>query len=138
VVAYPRIRAAARALEVALELARVGRGRPVDRDAIEASGAVTETFLPRVLDLLEEVEGDAARLIRAIEGGALPRFRTDARERLREFLEERGYIDTAEPIEPDEIRARVLAEVALEIEDGLLTVAQVDRILAQLPLAVPA
>lgn len=129
---YPRIQAAARALEVALELARIGRGRPVDRDAIKASEAVTATFMERVVKLLGEVEGDAARLVGAIEGGALRGFQTSRRERLRDYLEEHGYLDPRDPVAPDELRARIFAEVATELEAGHLTAAAVDRIIARL------
>lgn len=134
---FPRIQAAARALEVALELARVGRGRPVDRDAIEASEAVTATFMVRVVKLLGEVEGDAARLIGAIEGGALKGFQTTRRERLRDYLEEHGYLDPRDPVAPDELRARIFAEVATELEAGQLDAAAVDRIIARVPVVAP-
>lgn len=126
---YPRIEAAARALEVTLELARIGRGRPVDRDTIEASGAVTDTFMPRVIDLLARVGGDGARLIEAIEGGALKGFLKSRRERLREYFEEHGYLDPREPVAPDELRARVVAEIAREIAAGQVELRLVERII---------
>jgi uncharacterized protein YhaN len=129
---YPRIRAAARALEAALALARIGRGRPVDRDAIEESAAVTETFMPRVVQLLGEVEGDGARLIAEIEGGALPRFHASRRELLRDYLEEHGYLDPRDPVGPEEFRARIFAEVAAEITAGQLAAEMVDRIIGRL------
>lgn len=127
----PRIRAAARALETALEIARIGRGRPVDRDVIEASGTVTATFMDRVAQLLGQVEGDAARLIEEIEGGALPRFQVSRREQLREYLEEDGYLDPREPVGPEELRARIFAEVAGEIAEGILEPGVVDRIIGR-------
>jgi len=128
---YPRIRAAARTLETALELARIGRGRPVDREAIEASGAVSKTFMDRVVQLLTELHGDAARLVAAIEGGMLPRFPSNRRELLREFLEEQGYLDPREPLAPEVLRARVFAEVKEEVASGVLDAGLVDRIIGR-------
>lgn len=130
---YPRIRAAARALEAALELARIGRGRPVDWEEIESSGIFTDAFRDRARQLLIERNGDAAAFIEAIEGGALARFQNRKREELREKLEEWGCIDTREPIPPEELRSRVLAAVADEVGSGVLEPGTVERIIASLP-----
>jgi len=127
--AYPRIRAAARALEAALELARIGRGRPVDRTVIEMSGAVSETFMERATQLIDELRGDAARIVEAI--GKLPRFHARKARDLHNYLEENGYLDTREPLTPEELRARVFAEVGGELEKGMITAASIDRIIAQ-------
>lgn len=136
VLAYDRAAALARALETALEAARIGRGMPVDRAVLQDSGAVTDTFIDRVDDLCQACGGDASMLIEALMEGRVARFRTDARESLREYLEEHGYLDPRPPLDADTLRARTLATVADEIRSGLIDVGQVDRLLSTLAAAV--
>ncbi len=109
----------------------------MDRAALVDSGAITDTFLDRVDDLCRACHGDAALLMQALEEGRLARFRSSAREELREYLERHGHLDPSEPLDADRVRARTLAAVATEIERGLIGAAQVDRLLATL-LPVPA
>jgi energy-coupling factor transporter ATP-binding protein EcfA2 len=128
--AYRHASSAARALEAALPLARVGRGGRVDRSVLLESEAITDVFLDRVADLCERFDGEARRIIRALERGEVPRFRNEAREQLRAYLERVGCLDDRDPIDPGEIRARVLGAVARELEEGLISLEQIDRILA--------
>jgi len=127
---YARVEAAARALEAAVTAARIGRGRPVDRAALVASGAISKAFIDRVDDLCRMIGGDAARLMEELEAGRIARFRRDACERLHEYLERHGFLDPRDRLAPDQLRARVLAAVAREIERGLLGIDIVDRIIA--------
>jgi hypothetical protein len=129
-----RVATAATALETALDLLAIGRGRPVDREALRASGAVTEIFIDRVDDLCRECGRDAARLIDALED--LPRFRVDNRESLREYLEDNGYLDLRERIAPALIRLHAVDAVSREISAGLITLEQIDRLLARVEIPV--
>lgn len=133
-----RPEAAARALAAAIDLVKVGRGRPVDRSALLDSGAISDTFMDRVDRLCRECGGSAARLIEALDEGRLARFRNDAREKLREYLDRNGYLDPREPLDAGELREGTLSAVAAEIGAGLLTVQQIDRLLSRLPAFVPA
>ncbi len=128
--AYPRIRAAARALEAAHAWARVGHGRPVDRRALAESGAVSDTFMERVHAACEECDGDAARLVELLEEGRVKGFQQRARERLREHLVANGYLPDEAPLEPEDIAARTLGAVATEFDAGLVSRGQLDRIIA--------
>ncbi|HEX6939170.1 MAG TPA: hypothetical protein VF158_07130 [Longimicrobiales bacterium] len=126
--AYARARAAARALETAAAAARIGRGRRVDRYALVASGAVSDRFLDAMLSLCEACGGDAQMLMQALDEGRLARFHARKREALRDYLERHGYLGAHEPLDGAQIRARALAAVAPEIAQGIIAVAQVDRI----------
>ena len=86
---------------------REGRGRPVDRDALAASGAVTSVFLDRLAELAGEVDGDSRRLLDALETGAAPRFRDRSRQQLEEWLREHAYLDEADPLDPRGLERRV-------------------------------
>lgn len=125
----PRLRAAAAALCEAHRLARVGRGRRVDRRALAASDAVSDTFMDRVHDACEQVGGDAARLLALLDGG-IARFQERSRERLRGFLLEHGYLNPEPPLPPGEITVRTLAAVEGERRRGLITQEHVDRLVA--------
>jgi hypothetical protein len=129
---FERIGARARALETALELGRIGRGRPVDRPEVEASGAISDTFMDAVVDLCRRSGGDARRVMEALERGDIRRFQAKARETFRDFLEENGYLDERDPMDPDELRACVLASAADEIDRGVLAVDDVDRLLGRM------
>lgn len=127
-----RIRSLARALETALELARIGRGRPIDRPEVEASGAISDRFMDAVVDLCRRSGGDARRVMEALEGSEIRRFHAKSREAFREFLEANGHLDPRDPLDPEELRAHVLASVADEIDRGALAMGDVDRLLARM------
>lgn len=136
--AVPRIRAAARALEAALDLARIGRGRPVHPGVLADSGAVSDKFADPLAALAAECQGNAAALLAALEEGRVKGFQTRMRERLRDYLEEHGYVDHREPLAPQALRIKTLAVVAEELRGGLLSIEQVERMLSYLPAAAPA
>jgi hypothetical protein len=133
-----RTEARARALAHALDLCRLGHGRPVDRAALVASGAVTETFLDRLAELCAAVGGDARRLIEAIDQREVRGFRTKARDDLHDFLEEHGYLDAHESLDVEAIRTQTLVAAAADLAAGSLTPACVDGLLARLHAALPA
>lgn len=127
---FPRARATARALEVAFEAARIGRGKPVDREVLRESGAVTDRFLDRVADLCEACGGNAALLLEALEAGRVERFRRAAIDALRDYFEANGYLDPREKLDPETVRARVLGAVAAEIRAGVIGAEVVGRAVA--------
>jgi len=129
---FERARAAARALEAAIDAVRTGRGRPVDRAVLHASGAVSARFLDEVANLCAECRGDAVLLVEALAANRVPRFQKKQLEALRQYLEQNGYLETRPRLSAPEVRARTLALVAPEIQRGLVTPAQIDRILAAL------
>jgi DNA repair protein SbcC/Rad50 len=85
-----------------------GRGRPVDRGALEASGAVSDTFLDQVTALAREVGGDAQALVTALPD--VPRYRAAKVVELKEWLEENGYLPPGEPLDAAGREALVLRE----------------------------
>ncbi len=89
---------------------RQGRGRPVDRIALEQSGAVSETFIDRVADLSEEVKGDGAVLVQALRNGRAPRFQSGKIEELERWLADEGYTDEEEILSAEERRRLTLQQ----------------------------
>lgn len=104
-----RLRARAAGARAWSEAWRRGRGRPVDRAALEASGAVSATFLDRVADLNERLGGDGQALIERLAAGDVSRFQTDKREELETWLLDHGYITQQAPLSVVDIHLWVAA-----------------------------
>lgn len=98
----------AEALDEFVQSWRIGRGDPVDREVLEVSGAVSDTFIDRVTDLTEELNGDGEQLVEALRDGAVERFWGGKTAELEEYLRENGYIASTDPIADDEIRIRMI------------------------------
>jgi hypothetical protein len=102
-----RIRQNGAGLEAFVQAWKIGRGDPVDRSVLEASGAVSDTFIDRVADLADDLGGDAERLVEALYTKEVDRFRQNKAEELEEYLREHGYLVTRDPLTHSEIQIRV-------------------------------
>jgi energy-coupling factor transporter ATP-binding protein EcfA2 len=126
------IDAVADLVDAFLESWRIGRGRPVDRDALAESGAVSEAFLERLTDLAGDIQGDAQAFLSTLEERSDERtrgFRSRSLDALRTWLEERGYIASRPRLSLAEVRTQVIARVADALRGGALSVATAnDRI----------
>ena len=103
-----------RALETFVEAWQVGRGAYVDRQVIEATDAVTENFVDEVADLAKELNGDGKELVEALRAGEVSRFRRNKADELETYLTESGHIDPVNPLEPAEVRVRVVNRLVAE------------------------
>lgn len=124
------------AAESALDRLRIGRGRRVDRHALEASGAVSENFIDEVAALNESLGGDGEALMEAIDDRAVPRFLHAKADALREYLEAEGYIDSRAPLRPELIRLEVLRDMGLELGEGGVDLNAIERLLVRLGVVV--
>lgn len=95
-----------------LEVWRRGRGRPVDRAALETADGVSATFLDRIDTLAERVGRDAAALLTALEDGEVARYRAKDRDQLRDWLEQHGYLADRAPLDEAGLRQQVVAALA--------------------------
>lgn len=98
-----------------LELARQGRGRPVDREALVGSGALSEKMLARVDENATEMGGDGARLIAALRDRAIPRLKRDAIDQLEQWLIDGGWIDPRPMLDAEGITRALLDELGHRI-----------------------
>ncbi|MGM0491121.1 MAG: ATP-binding protein, partial [Planctomycetota bacterium] len=122
--------ARARLLESIARYWRIGRGRPVDRQVLMESEAVSDTFIDRVSNLAERAEGDAKELLAALDRGEVKGFRADKRNDLAEYLSERGYLDERETMSLEQIREHVQPLVFADLEQGLLDMQQFEQLFA--------
>jgi DNA repair protein SbcC/Rad50 len=78
---------------------RQGRGRPVNRIALESSGLITDHFLEQTVELAISLDGDASSLLHALREGQVRRFRKDVIDQLEAWLVEERYIDRSEMLD---------------------------------------
>jgi DNA repair exonuclease SbcCD ATPase subunit len=82
----------AHAAALVLDDWRARHHRPVEAGALAAFGQITDTFMPRVLDLLEDVDGHPEALIEGLREGRVSRFRSDTTEALEAWLADHRYL----------------------------------------------
>jgi uncharacterized protein YhaN len=133
--AFRRIDARADAVASWQEAWHVGRGRPVDRTVLEASGAVSEKFIDGVSELAEEHDGDAAAVLHEL------RERTDERtkgfysskaDELEDYLRDHDYLDPRDPKSPEEMWQYVQADLAEERRNGIIDRSDLERLFERL------
>jgi hypothetical protein len=113
---------------------RIGRGRRIDREVLGAAG-VSETYLDRIAELAGELEGDAARLVEAIESRSDERakgFQKKKLEQLVDFLAAEGYLDTRDVLDEAALSIQVLEGVSPHVREGRLTETDLATIVSRL------
>ena len=109
-------------LGVFCELWKQGRGRPVDRDDLENSGALSDRFLNDVVAIAKELDGNPETLLTMLETNKDPRlkgFRRSSADNLELYLRENGYLDDRPILQEDELRLRALTTPAAnELPEG--------------------
>jgi exonuclease SbcC len=106
------------------EVRAIGRGKPIDGEVLRESGAVTKTFIKRLTSLASDLDGDCRLFLAAFEDRSEERvkgFRNDARQRLRTYFENYGYVDSHPVVDADEIRLRVIGQTQTAIDAGIIT-----------------
>jgi hypothetical protein len=89
-----------------------GRGRKVEWDVIERSGAVTPKYLDAVNELVAELDGNGIRLIAELKARNDDRvrgFMTKKAEALEKVLIDEGYIDERPILDESEVLTRTLS-----------------------------
>jgi hypothetical protein len=85
----------------------VGRGKPVDREVLEASGAVSVNFIEEVSELAESVNGDGSQIVESLQNEINGFYSSKANE-LETYLEENGHIEPRDTLDHGQIRAQVI------------------------------
>lgn len=133
-----RVEEGVRVAECLLAAWRIGRGRPVDRTVLEASDAISDTFIEAISALADELGGHGDALMAALEGDRRPkRFRNEKCEELRVHLIEAGCLDESDPLDVDGLRARTTRDFYRRAgREGALELATVHRIFDALLVAI--
>ena len=103
----------------------VGRGRPVDRAALAASGMVGPAFLDGLAEILDATRGDARALVRALRESPPDGFRRARVDDVEVFLTANGFLPSGAPLRDADLRAAVAAATApAALDDALATLAR--------------
>jgi DNA repair protein SbcC/Rad50 len=91
--------------------------RPVDAAALQASGLISDTFMPRVVELTRTLDGHPQRLIDALRDGQVPRFRSDVTDQLEQWLTDSGYL-AAGKNDPAITAAELASRTGMDVEEA--------------------
>lgn len=112
-----RLRRRSNAVALILDDWRHRHDRPVDAAALHAFGLITDTFMPRVMELVDQVAGAPREVLSRLREGQVARFRSDITDQLEQWLIDNHYLslhDSQPPISAAELAART----GLEIEEA--------------------
>lgn len=121
-----------------LDVWRVGRGRPLTRDDLVRSQALSPAMLPPAVDLLHAVGGDGGAFMAGVRAGKVKHLIARKKEALQEFLERHGHLDSRPVWPPDEIVAHVLGAVSESLTSQVLTPDEGRRLVLDLHRAATA
>lgn len=105
-------------LEAFLDGWRLGRARPITREDLEDSGAVTGTMLPAVWDECLAQRRDGARLIAAARQRAVARFKTAQIDSLESYFEQEGLLAAGTPLDADRLVLHAVQVLADRMGEG--------------------
>lgn len=132
---FRRVQARAQAVGAWTEAWHVGRGRPVDRKAFEETDAITDTFIDGVTEIAKELDGDAGALLEVIRERSDERvegFYSSKADDLEAYFLEHGYLVRQDPLAPEEMWQRVLADLAEERAEGVVSDEELERLFDRL------
>jgi DNA repair protein SbcC/Rad50 len=112
-----RLKRRARAAALVLDDWRQRHQRPIDAAALDASGLISDTFMPRVAEAAEKAAHHPQTLIDALRDGQVPRFRTETIDQLEQWLAENGYL-AAEDSTDGMTAAELASRSGLEVEEA--------------------
>jgi hypothetical protein len=104
---------------------RIGRARPVTRQFLTDSEAVSKTYIEPVVAVLDEFGWDAAGLLKAIEEKRVKGFRASKLELLRRELDDADFLDPRARLTSEDLIAHILDRVAPLLADGVLDMQKV-------------
>lgn len=115
--AFPEFVLAARVASRLVHAWRKGRARAVTTEDLMDSGAVSEAFLERTIELNITHHGCAAALLGALESGEAKGFRASKIEQLRDSLSSKGLLPSTTPSSRAEVLQHALQNVVMGTSD---------------------
>lgn len=109
---FHRMKQQVQTLELFQKLYGKGRPKPINREVLEKSKAVSNNYMEKVSQLLEEVNGNPEKLIDALENQKVSGFRTNKLEDLKQYLLDEGYMDEQQPMAMEDILLRINAYIS--------------------------
>jgi energy-coupling factor transporter ATP-binding protein EcfA2 len=107
-------------LESYIDLYRRGKAKPIDREVLLSSNAVSSNFIEAVTAKLKELDNDPSRLIEALKSRAVSGFLQNKIAALDQYFIEQGFIDERPPLSSEDLHERLLAIVSnLEMSEEI-------------------
>ncbi|TDT41468.1 uncharacterized protein YhaN [Halospina denitrificans] len=103
-----QLRARCRIGRIWVDLWARGRGKRVDRNALEASGVVRDNFIEAVTEQADRLNGDAEALIQALRDRKVARFQQAKADELEDWFRENGHIVDEQPLSPEQREQQTL------------------------------
>lgn len=104
---------------------RIGRARPVARQFLKESPAISKKFEDQVRSVSEECGRDGARLLQALEEKKVKGFRLQKIAELGQELADADLLDPREPLSEDALIDHILERVAPLLAAGTLDMTKV-------------
>ncbi len=109
---YQKLADKAQLLKRFQEEYNIGRSKPIDRQVLEDSRAITNTFMDTITAKLHEWNNNPAQLVEALKNGTVKRFNKNKAQELETYLIDQGYLADQEPQAPETIQAKINAFVS--------------------------
>lgn len=106
---WQSLKETARLLNFYQELYAQGRPKPIDRQVLADSGAVSGNFIDAAAAKLKELGNDPEKLVSALRSGAVSRFSKSKADELEQYLLKTGYLDDRPQISDEDILIRLQA-----------------------------
>lgn len=103
------------------ELEKIGKEKKIDREILENSGAVSESFIDTVSEFLKSINNSPSKLIKGLSEKKVSGFRENKAIELEEYLLENDFLPAQLPLSANEIANRL---------NGKINQMQMDRELA--------
>jgi DNA-directed RNA polymerase sigma subunit (sigma70/sigma32) len=91
---------------------------PINRQVLEASGAVSDNFMEAVVQKMKALNHMPDKLVRALKNKQVPRFLESKAAELENYLYDQGYLKAEEPLGRDDLRVRINAVLSRMNLDG--------------------
>ena len=120
-----------RLLERFQELYQKGRSKPIDREVLEYSSAISGNYIDAVSNKLIEVNGNPKRLIEELRNGEISGFRHNKIDEFEQYLLNEEYLNYQEPVEKEDILVQLNAMISYMDMDIFDAEGFINRILQQ-------
>lgn len=123
---FVKIPAVERLISATIKAINVGHGKAVDRRVLVSSPVSRSKFFEQIVDLADEVGGDASQLLSRLRGKSVSGLQTQLINALEEYLvQEECLLEDQAPLTADGVRAFIVEGVSDDLHAGALSIAEI-------------
>lgn len=109
-----------------------GRPKPLNRELLLASGAISVHFANRLTDLAKSLDWNAGAIVQALRAKKLDGFRRKLIDEMDEHFRANGFISETAPIDDEVIRSSALSAMRETISSGVIDEVEIEVLLQNL------